>query len=245
MINPVYPANRLVSPYAAAHRCKIMAPPVVCLFRQVQASFYPAPRLQWHFSTTISALGSARMASGRVRSLKGKKVRTVILPLPTLFNPPYVACLPPQHSPTREVLGSLSVELYNTTKRNTRPHKPNKLAHTTPTDRTLPCAEDYVPTIITIIAFSYLPPPILACCSQSVHTPACCLLTSSRRTSTTSLQPRHPQFEEHLVPRSTLMSVDIRISLYCLDHPSRFMPVSRSQLSKVHTGDSIQNKRST
>lgn len=40
---------------------------------------------------------------------------------------------------------------------------------------------------------------------------------------------------------TTLMSVEIRTSLNCLRHPSRFMPVSRSQLSKVHTGDSIQN----
>jgi len=37
------------------------------------------------------------------------------------------------------------------------------------------------------------------------------------------------------------MSVDIRTSLHCLRHPSRFMPVSRSQLSEVHTGDSIQD----
>ena len=40
---------------------------------------------------------------------------------------------------------------------------------------------------------------------------------------------------------TTLMSVEIRTSLNCLRHPSRFMPVSRTQLSKVHTGDSIQN----
>jgi hypothetical protein len=44
---------------------------------------------------------------------------------------------------------------------------------------------------------------------------------------------------------STLMSVDIRTCLNCLTHPSRFMPVSRSQLSRVHTGDSIQNIKRT
>lgn len=40
---------------------------------------------------------------------------------------------------------------------------------------------------------------------------------------------------------STLMSVDIRLCLNCLRYPSRFMSVSRTQLSRVHTGDSIQN----
>jgi hypothetical protein len=34
-----------------------------------------------------------------------------------------------------------------------------------------------------------------------------------------------------------LMSVDARQSLNCLRYPSRFETVSRSQLSKVHTGD--------
>ncbi|KAK4103597.1 N-acetyltransferase-like protein [Parathielavia hyrcaniae] len=37
------------------------------------------------------------------------------------------------------------------------------------------------------------------------------------------------------------MSADIRTALNCLRHPSRFMPLSRTQLSRVHTGDSIQN----
>jgi hypothetical protein len=38
-----------------------------------------------------------------------------------------------------------------------------------------------------------------------------------------------------------LMSADLRTALNCLRHPARFMPISRSQLSRVHTGDSIQN----
>ncbi len=37
------------------------------------------------------------------------------------------------------------------------------------------------------------------------------------------------------------MSADIRTALNCLRHPSRFMGISRTQLSRVHTGDSIQN----
>lgn len=64
--------------------------------------------------------------------------------------------------------------------------------------------------------------------------------------------------------KTTLMSADLRTALNCLRHPSSkssnhtlrlfwktemlmrsfsigFMPVSRSQLSRVHTGDSIQN----
>lgn len=44
------------------------------------------------------------------------------------------------------------------------------------------------------------------------------------------------------VPRrkSTLMSVAIRESLNCLRFPSRYETVSRAQLSKQHTGDSIR-----
>jgi len=39
---------------------------------------------------------------------------------------------------------------------------------------------------------------------------------------------------------STLMSVDIRQSLHCLRFPSRYETVSRTQLSKQHTGDSTR-----
>ena len=39
---------------------------------------------------------------------------------------------------------------------------------------------------------------------------------------------------------SALMSVDIRQSLACLRYPSRFETVSRTQLSKEHSGDSIR-----
>ena len=41
-------------------------------------------------------------------------------------------------------------------------------------------------------------------------------------------------------PTSALMSVEARQSLNCLRYPSRFETVSRSQLSKVHTGDSTR-----
>lgn len=49
----------------------------------------------------------------------------------------------------------------------------------------------------------------------------------------------------NILSNSTLMSVDTRICLNCLRYPSRFMPVSRTQLSRVHTGDSIQNIQRT
>lgn len=51
----------------------------------------------------------------------------------------------------------------------------------------------------------------------------------------------HPLAEGIYGKRTTLMSADIRTALNCLRHPSRFMPISRTQLSRVHTGDSIQN----
>ncbi|KAJ0152937.1 putative ARM-like repeat-containing protein [Fusarium oxysporum f. sp. albedinis] len=37
------------------------------------------------------------------------------------------------------------------------------------------------------------------------------------------------------------MSVEVRTSLNCLRHPSRFTSVCRTQLSRVHTGDNCQN----
>jgi len=45
---------------------------------------------------------------------------------------------------------------------------------------------------------------------------------------------------QHIPRQSTLMSVDIRQSLHCLRFPSRYETVSRSQLSKQHTGDSTR-----
>ena len=58
----------------------------------------------------------------------------------------------------------------------------------------------------------------------------------------THLQQYHPLSHIGTVPcKALLMSSDLRAALNCLRHPSRFMPVSRSQLSKDHTGDSIQN----
>jgi hypothetical protein len=46
-------------------------------------------------------------------------------------------------------------------------------------------------------------------------------------------------FKEHL-DTTTLMSVDIRQSLNCLRFPSRYESISRTQLSKQHTGDSTR-----
>lgn len=54
----------------------------------------------------------------------------------------------------------------------------------------------------------------------------------------------HIPIEDLNLLNTTLMSVDLRTSLNCLRHPSRFTPLSRTQLSRVHTGDSIQNIRS-
>lgn len=60
-----------------------------------------------------------------------------------------------------------------------------------------------------------------------------------------SLLPHHrpssPLAEGINGRKTILMSADIRTALNCLRHPSRFMPISRTQLSRVHTGDSIQN----
>ena len=69
---------------------------------------------------------------------------------------------------------------------------------------------------------------------------------NSRSTTITSFaihhQPTHYPLAEGVErPQSTLMSADIRTALNCLRHPSRFMGISRTQLSRVHTGDSIQN----
>ncbi|KAG7134088.1 hypothetical protein HYQ45_007903 [Verticillium longisporum] len=76
--------------------------------------------------------------------------------------------------------------------------------------------------------------------------------TAAATTSTSSSDPPgrvtspsgHRSTTSHIATAEglkALMSVDLRTSLNCLRHPSRFMPVSRTQLSRVHTGDSIQN----
>jgi hypothetical protein len=78
-----------------------------------------------------------------------------------------------------------------------------------------------------------------------LHCPFLCLLRDTlvypQPSSTLPPTRSRPYKSESFRERTLLMSSDLRAALNCLRHPSRFMPVSRSQLSKVHTGDSIQN----
>jgi hypothetical protein len=64
--------------------------------------------------------------------------------------------------------------------------------------------------------------------------------------ASTTYQAEHPrrrpsQIELRDAPgTTTLMSVDIRQSLHCLRFPCRYESISKSQLSKAHTGDSTR-----
>lgn len=96
-----------------------------------------------------------------------------------------------------------------------------------------------IPFTLRRTANSQAPPSSPVCSPRlhldiALHSPATLLAVALAPLTIRPLKPLDLQLDH---PLSALMSVDRRQSFTCLRYPSRSETVSRTQLSKVHTGD--------